>query len=109
MIEELMMGRYIKRKREQETSTAAAKAAKVVKAKAEQNDREMVFGDVIKTERKPLSPKVTIAMDRKVKREDGVLMENSGMGVKDEATGMIVGGKGLKEVGKEMINEEDDE
>lgn len=101
-----MKYRYIKRKREQETTTAAAKAAKTLQARADQSDREMVFGDVIKTQRKPLSPRVTIAMDRSTTRGDGVAIGESGMGVKDEAMGLVVGGKGLKEVGKEMIEED---
>jgi len=97
-----MGSRYLKRKREQEISTAAAKAAKTMKAKADQSDREMVFGNVMKQERTPLSPRVTVPVDRNTRDGD------SGMGVKDEAMGFVSGGKGLTEVGKEMIDEDDD-
>ena len=69
----------------------------------------MVFGDVIKSERKPLSPRVTVAMDTNATRGDGVALGESGMGVKDESMGLVVGGKGLREVGKELIDEEEED
>ena len=99
--------RYIKRKRAQETSAAETKAKKVLKAQAAQSDREMVFGDVIKTERKPLSPKTTVRAERGALAGAGALFDEGGMGVKDEAMGLVVGGKGLKEVGKELIDDDD--
>ncbi len=80
---------------------------KAVKASAAQSDREMVFGDVIKTKRVPLSPRVTVPMDRSAMMGDGIPIGDSGMGVKDEAMGFLVGGKGLKEIGKEMIDDDD--
>ena len=69
----------------------------------------MIFGEVIKSERKPLSPRVTVAMDTNATRGDGVALGESGMGVKDEAMGLVVGGKGLREIGKELIDEDDDD
>lgn len=36
-----------------------------------------------------------------------VRLEDGGMGVPDEAMGMVVGGKGLKEVGRSLADEEE--
>ena len=68
------------------------------------SDRELVFGDVVKPmkskkDTKTWSPRVTMGSDRELSRSDG-LMEPSGMGLKDEAMGNVMGGKGLKDVGK---------
>jgi len=71
---------YIKRKAEQEASAAEARAVKVVKIKKEMSDRDMVFGPIVGRETK----------------------EDTGMGIKDEAMGMVSGGKGLKDVGAEL-------
>ena len=69
------------------------------------SDRESVFGDVIKPamhikkDTKTWSPRVTMGSDRELTRSDGS-MEPSGMGIKDEAMGNVIGGQGLKDVGK---------
>lgn len=91
-------------------------------------DRESVFGDVIQPPamRKPLSPRLTIpTTDRRPPTPSGLkevvaqrgkedhpggagtgegdgAMEPSGMGIRDEAMGMLVGGQGLKHVAKEL-------
>jgi cyclin H len=88
---------------------------------------EMVFGDVIQTipkrERKPMSPRVSLGADRSIDldRSKGSDLSNklnlesessspqnrgepTGMGVKDEAMGLLTGGSGLKEVG--LLTEE---
>lgn len=101
-----MTFRYMKRKKEQDTTAVAAKAAKSLKALRDQSDRETVFGDIIQPDRKPLSPRVTVAVDRGRTRGDGVPLQENEMGVKDEAMGMVVGGNGLREVGREL--EDDD-
>jgi len=63
----------------------------------------MVFGDIIRPDRKPLSPRVTIEGQNGVKGDGfGPRLLDNGMGVKDEGMGMILGGTGLKEIGKEL-------
>lgn len=119
---------YLKRKRETEASEAAARAAKTLKAQQIMADRESVFGDVIQppSARKPLSPRLTIpTTGRRPPTPSGLkevvaqrgkehhpggagtgegdgAMEPAGMGIRDEAMGMLVGGQGLKHVGEEL-------
>ena len=75
------------------------------------SDRETVFGDVIQPRRaktdktdktRSMSPRVTIGADLGLNKGDGngPAIEASGMGVKDEAMGILVAGKGLEDVGK---------
>jgi hypothetical protein len=93
----------VKRKRDQEEAVVAAKAQKTLKAREATSDREMVFGDIIRSDRKPLSPRVMVEGHFGPKGDGlGVKNQDSGMGVKDEGMGMILGGTGLKEVGKEL-------
>lgn len=49
---------------------------------------------------------VVIGDDGPGKADAGVRLEEGGMGVKDEAMGFVVGGKGLKEVGRSLEEEE---
>ena len=63
-----MEHRYIKRKKEQELMAAEMKAAKIAKMK--EGDDEMMFGDVIKMDRKPLSPRVTVLSERSRRERD---------------------------------------
>jgi cyclin H len=94
------------------------------------SSRESIFGDIIQSQpRKPLSPRVTIPSGLTVREaregqggavgegpdrgigtagtgEGDGFMEPSGFGIRDEAMGMIVGGRGLKDVGIEL--EDDD-
>jgi len=76
------------------------------------SEAEMVFGDIIrpidKKGSKPITPPNSLNTDRNIYdahagrggrgTESGVQV--TGMGVKDEAMGMLTGGTGLKEVGK---------
>ena len=119
-----LTNRYIKRKQEQEAAAAASKAEKTIKLKKEMSEADMLFGDVIqpsrtKKIRRIMSPRVVVGTDRamdldrpsaSVKVENGTPtgedtgMEGyeapaSGMGVKDEAMGLLTGGSGLKDVG----------
>lgn len=41
------------------------------------------------------------------KGDNGMKIEEGGMGVKDESMGYVVGGKGLKEVGKSLGDDDD--
>ncbi|ORX39396.1 putative cyclin-dependent protein kinase regulator [Kockovaella imperatae] len=93
---------YIQRKEEQAKEVAAQKAEKTLKLKEGMSDRDMVFGDVIrptqsKKDTKTWSPRVTMGSDRPL---DGAKMEPSGMGLKDEAMGNLIGGAGLRDIGK---------
>lgn len=104
-----------------EASNAAARAVKTEKMKREMDDREMVFGDVIQPKIKlakkdagspftlgrPLSPRVTIGSDRGLRSpalsKPGE--QDTGMGIPDEAMGLVMGGKGLLDVGKVLDQE----
>ncbi|WWD19781.1 hypothetical protein CI109_104245 [Kwoniella shandongensis] len=106
---------YIKRKQEKEVSEAAAKAAKTLKAATAAADRDMVFGDIIQTQsRKPLSPRVTVPLGAgggggsgKMQIGGGeVEISDSGMGIRGESGGMLLGGKGLKDVGLPLSADE---
>jgi cyclin H len=118
-----LMRRYIKRKQEQEAAAAAVKAEKTLKLKKEMSESEMLFGDIIqpikpKKDRKPMSPRVFAGTDRGItidrstangQADKGTGMEGyeapaSGMGVPDEAMGLLTGGAGLKDVG--LLHEE---
>lgn len=95
------INRYAKRKREQETASAALRTAKTLKANQAMNDREMVFGDVIRqdTGKKAMSPRVSLSADRPIHDGNTPGIGETGMGVKDEAMGNVLGGEGLVEVG----------
>ena len=123
--------RYIKRKQEQEAAAAATKAEKTIKLKKEMSETDMLFGDIIqpikaKKDRKPMSPRVFAGADRAMQpakssangkadleipteASAGTGMEGyreppSGMGVRDEAMGLVSGGAGSKDVG--MLHED---
>ncbi len=68
----------MKRKAEQEAQASEARALKTLKAQKEMSETDLVFGTVLANG-----------------KEDSM----SGMGIKDEAMGMLFGGKGLKDVG----------
>lgn len=93
--------RYIKRKQEQESAAAAVQAEKALKRKQQMDDDHMVFGDVIqpiakiKKDNKPSSPRVSLGGDRAL--NDTL---PTGMGLKDEAMGLLEGGQGLKALGQ---------
>jgi len=65
----------------------------------------MVFGDIIRPTvqkaQKPTSPRTSMGSDRPLAFVSGSKDANdrlpTGMGVKDEAMGLLAGGKGLKE------------
>ena len=91
----MLTTRYIKHKQQVEAEAAAQKAAKSLKTQKEMSDTDMVFGDVI---RKPLSPRLTLPSPRgKMERS---ALSQTGMGVKDDANGLVAAGKGLLDVGK---------
>ncbi|KAK8853355.1 hypothetical protein IAR55_004059 [Kwoniella newhampshirensis] len=99
---------YMKWKQEKEVSEAAAKAAKTLKAATAAADRDMVFGDIIQPGsggRKPLSPRVTVPGRTQIGGAD-IEMSDSGMGIRGESGGMLLGGKGLKDVGLPLSGDE---
>lgn len=51
--------------------------------------------------------KDVIVDDGPGKGDAGVGLEESGMGIKDESMGYTIGGKGLKEVGRSLEDEDD--
>ncbi|WVQ74363.1 hypothetical protein IAR50_003963 [Cryptococcus sp. DSM 104548] len=96
---------YEKRKREKEQSEAAAKAAKTLKSQASAADSDMFFGGALPSSvtndnksRIPLSPKLDLNGSQRPGGAD-VEMSDGGMGIQGESGGLIMGGKGLKDVG----------
>ena len=71
------------------------------------SDADMIFGDIIRPiiqkAQKPTSPRTSIGSDRplafvSVSKDANDRRLPTGMGVKDEAMGLLAGGKGLKEI-----------
>ncbi|KJD99926.1 cyclin H [Cryptococcus gattii NT-10] len=95
---------YIKRKQEKEATEAAAKAAKTLKAQSSAADSDVFFGGSLplsnaqSKSRVPLSPRVNLNGNQKAGGAE-VEMSDTGMGIQGESGGLLMGGKGLKDVG----------
>lgn len=100
----IVVVRYIKRKQEKEAADAAAKAAKTLKSQSSAADSDMFFGDSLplangqSKSRVPLSPRVNLNGNQKAGGAE-LEISDTGMGIQGESGGLLMGGKGLKDVG----------
>lgn len=98
------MARYVKRKQEKEAADAAAKATKTLKSQSSTADSDMFFGGSLplangqSKSRVPLSPRVNLNSNQKAGGAE-VEISDTGMGIQGESGGLLMGGKGLKDVG----------
>lgn len=103
----IIVARYIKRKQEKEAAEAAAKAAKALKAQSSAADSDVFFGGSLSLSnaqsksRVPLSPRVNLNGNQKAGGAE-VEMSDTGMGIQGESGGLLMGGKGLKDVGQPL-------